>query len=468
MSGTTSVPKLTFTDRGAVAPAAPDVVTGLDADFNAAFGGDLNTDPTTPQGQLITSIAAIILDKDDQLLSLFNNVDPAFASGRMQDAIARIYFLSRLPAQSTVLEILCGGAAGVIIPANSLIKDNANNLYFSTDPATIAVNGQVVVSFSAQDSGPTPIPASVQIAQAVPLWDSVSVQSGVIGNIVESRSQFEARRKLTVAANARGTLESIQAAVLKVPGVIDAYTTENFTASPVTTGGVTLAANSLYVCVAGGAQSDIAKAIWTKKPPGCNYTGNTTVTIFDDNSGYSPPLPSYAVTFQLPTAAPICFQIVISNSAQVPADALTQIQTAIANAFIGGDEGPRARIGSALYASRYYAAVASLGAWARIVDIQIGTSAIPDASFTAAIAGTALSVSAVASGTIAIGDFVYGATVAPGTRILSGSGVSWVVSVSQTVTSRAMVGVTATKNLVTIQINWIPTLQSADMMLTLV
>jgi hypothetical protein len=128
---------VSFTDNGFVAPAESAIVTGLDADWNAAFGGNLNTAESTPQGQLITSQAAIIGDSNDQQVALFNGVDPAYASGRMQDAIARIYFLERNPAQSTVLQIACGGEQGVVIPVGALIQDTAGNLYICNEPGTI-------------------------------------------------------------------------------------------------------------------------------------------------------------------------------------------------------------------------------------------------------------------------------------------------------------------------------------------
>lgn len=58
------------------------------------------------------------------------------------------------------------------------------------------------------------------------------------------------------------------------------------------------------------------------------------------------------------------------------------------------------------------------------------------ATFTGSIAGTALTTST--SQGVAVGQNLQGAGVAPGTIIVSGSGTSWVVSPSQTVTSTAM------------------------------
>ena len=254
MSGTTSVPTISFTANGFVVPAQADIVTGLEADWNAAFNGNLDFSiPSAPQSQLTVSQGAILGDMDDQLVLLFNSVDPAYAFGRMQDAVARIYFLERLPAQSTILEVACTGLVGVIIPIGALIVDPNGNIYFCTGQITLASSGTGTATFAAQATGPTPVPATVTIYQAISGWDTVAVSSGAVGNAVESRAAFEARREATVAANGAGFLPTIRGIVLKVPGVLDAYVTENDTGSPVTVGGVTLAANSLYVCVAGGA-----------------------------------------------------------------------------------------------------------------------------------------------------------------------------------------------------------------------
>jgi hypothetical protein len=73
-------------------------------------------------------------------------------------------------------------------------------------------------------------------------------------------------------------------------------------------------------------------------------------------------------------------------------------------------------------------------------DYVTGTN-IAAAAFTATIAGTALTVVSLTSGTIAIGQLVQNA--AAGTHIVSGSGTAWVVDVSQTIaTTTAMVGTT--------------------------
>lgn len=421
---TTNVPVPTFGPTGFVAPDETDILAGFQADFQAAFNGALNfTNQETPQGQLTASLSALTGACFDLFVALANSVDPAFAQGRMQDAIARIYFLTRIPAQPTILQIVCVGLAGTVIPANTLISDPAGNLYQSTVSFTIPLGGSGVNAFSAQIPGPISVPAAVSIYQAIPGWDSITVQSGVVGRNTESQSAFETRREQSVAQNSLGSLSSVLGAVLSVAGVSDAFATENVNSTPLTIGGFTLAANSLYVAAVGGADADVARAIWSKKAPGCAYNGNTTVAVQDTNSGYNPPLPSYNVTFERPASLAIVFLVTIVSSTQVPADAQSRIGNAIVGAGAGADGGPRARVGATLLASRFNAPIAALGAWAQVISIKVGSGNLAAAVFTASFSGTVMTVTVLTSGVIAVGQTIVGQGVPVGTVITSlGSG----------------------------------------------
>ena len=59
------------------------------------------------------------------------------------------------------------------------------------------------------------------------------------------------------------------------------------------------------------------------------------------------------------------------------------------------------------------------------------------AAFTGSIAGTTLTITSLASGTVQIGQLLRGTGVANRTYIVAGSGTSWTVSISQTVASTA-------------------------------
>lgn len=233
----TNVPAPTYTATGFVPPTELQILAGVQADMNAAFGTTLNfgspTNPT-PQGQIAATMAACIGQAYDSFCALANGVDPAFAFGRLQDAIGRIYFMTRNPGSPTIAECLCIGLPNTIIPPNALIQSAADGaIYYAVSGGIIGSNGQVTLQFAAQTNGPTPCAADTLtiIYQTIPGWDTVNNPAdGVLGTSVESRAQFEARRAASVQKNTVGYLNSIIAALLDpltVPDLLDAFAVDN-------------------------------------------------------------------------------------------------------------------------------------------------------------------------------------------------------------------------------------------------
>lgn len=482
---TTTVPKPTFGSNGFSIPdEATEVLPAVKTDINAAFDNLLDMQDSSPQGQLAATMAALVGFANDTFLFMTQMMDPAYAFGRYQDALARIYFIYRNGAQPTVVTATLTGLSGTFIAAGDAQAVAADgNIYINTADITIPSIGSVDASFSCNVPGPITCPAGTltTIYRAVAGWDTITnAADGVVGSDTESRYAFESRRFDSVANNSVGMLPSVLGTVLGVSGVLDAYVTENYTASPVTVRNVTIAAHSLYVCASGGSDADVANAIWTKKAPGCDYTGNTAVTVYDTN--YDPPYPSYTVTFERPSTLTIIFEVTLVSSTQVPADAGTLVAAAIVAAFAGTDGGPRARIASDIYASRFYAGVAALGTWAQIRNIKIGslntaaakvTGYVDDGSGSGSPApsghpGQVMTVTAVAAGALATGQTVLGSSISDGTIILSqtsgtpgGVGV-YQVSLIQQVGSETIYGVLANQDTVSVNADQIPATAAAN------
>lgn len=379
MALTSNVPSLQFTPAGVVVPSESDILAGVQSDVNAAFGGGVNPALETPQGQLSSSTTAIIGDKNSQIAYYVNQVDPQYASGKFQDAIGRIYFLTRKPALPTSVVVTLTGQPGTIIPALATAQDTNGNNYVNSGSVTIGSGGTVSATFNNIISGPIPCASGTltQITQAINGWDAITNSSaGVLGQDVESRSDFEFRRKNSVAANAHGSLNSIYGSVFSVNGVSDVYAYENTTSSPVTVGATSYSVlpHSLYVAAVGGTDSDVANAIFLKKDTGCDYNGNTTVTI-TDTSGYNYPYPTYIVKFQRPSSAQIKFVVQIANNALLPSNIVSLVQNAIIARFNGSNGTPRERIGSNIFASNYYGPVSSVSSVVSVISITVAIGA---------------------------------------------------------------------------------------------
>jgi hypothetical protein len=427
MAGTL-VPTFTFGPTGFVAPSGPDVLAGVQGDINAAFGNNLNYQLTTPQGQLASSEAAVISNTYATFQYYTQQVDPAYASGRMQDAIGRIYFLERDPAEPTSLQVSCSGQAATI-PTGALIQDPSGNTYAATSDGVLpATGGSITLQFDAVVPGPTVVPASVTIYQAINGWDSATIVSGVVGRDVESRAAFETRRRDSVAGNSFGPITAILGAIAKVPNVLDFYGYNNNTNAPVTVNGVVIPAYGIYISVAGGTAADIAAAILSKKGAGAPMAGNTTVTVYDDNPLYAVP-PAYQVKFTIPTPLQLLWSVQLVNSPLIPSDAAAQVSAALIAAATGQSDlippPPRARIGTTVYAAQYIGAINALGSWAQVASIQIGSKKVTSATFWAQVAGTAMTVIGTGlTGALAPGQFVFDSLsrVSNGTQVTVGSG----------------------------------------------
>ena len=456
---TDAIPQPTFGATGFIVPAESDILLAVKAAWNNAFGGALNMADETPQGQLAVSQTAAIGNANDAFAFLAQQMDPAYNVGRYQDGIARIYFIERFPARPTVVTVTCLGGEGVVIPVNAIVVAADGNQYLATDGGTIPASGSINLQFECVVPGPIPCPAgSIQtIYQAINGWDQASnAADGVLGRNVEGRAEFEDRRRLSVAQNSQGSLPSVLGSVLSTPNVLDAFVTENVNNTAQLVRGFTLNPNSIYVAAVGGDDDAVAQALWAKKSPGCGYNGNTTVMVQDENPNYNQPYPTYQVSFERPTAETVVFLVTLANNQSVPANATALIQVAIVAAFAGADGGPRARIGDTVFASRFYAPVAALGSWAQIITLKLGCSNQPASTFVGSITDSALTVTSVTTGLIAIGQYLIGDGIVPGTQIIAGSGTSWTLNTVQTVASSTITGVVATSDEIVIDIDQQP------------
>jgi uncharacterized phage protein gp47/JayE len=438
----TAVPSIQFTETGLVLPQESAILAGALSDMNAAFGGKLNPALNTPQGQLASSLAAVVSDNNDQFAEYVNQVDPDTNDGFMQDAIARIYFLNRSPGASTVAQCLCVGALGTVIPVGAQAQDTSGNLYLCTQAGTIPVGGSITLSFANAVVGPIACPANTlnQIYQAIPGWDTINNPSdGVVGSNIETAAEFRVRRDQSVALNAHGSLPSIYAAVFDVAGVIDVYATENVTDSPIVVGSTnyTLLPHSVYVAATGGLASAVAQAIWTKKDLGADMNGNTTVVVTDP-SGYSFPQPTYNITFEVPPAITYDFIVNIKNSAALPSTIVADVTAAIAAQFNGvvgallpngvtaQTSGVRVRIGSLLLAAGFYGPVATCegsGVPVQVLSILLGNTFTGLGTL---VGGTStLTITTASTGLLTASSAVSGTGIPSGTTIvrqLTGSG----------------------------------------------
>lgn len=352
-------------DTGLYADPTDRLRAEVRADWQAAFARDglppLNVEPETPAGQLADSQTAAIADKDGQLLYLANQFNPLTAEGVWQDALGKIYFLTRKVAESSVAVCLCKGLPGTVIPAGALIRSAADGTLWRCAATTaIPTGGAAEIPFRAGDAGPLAAGAHTltEIVTVTPGWDSVDNPAAAApGRDAESRAEFETRRAASVAKNAHGSVAALHGAIADIPGVLDLAVLENTGDDPVARWGVTIPGHSIRISVHGGEDAAIAEAVYRKKDGGCGTAGNTEISYSDPDFGGA------AYTYRIERPEPLAFgvRVALRATPDTPAGVEEAVKKAVLNNFNGLDGGLRVGMADIVYASRFYAPALAAG-----------------------------------------------------------------------------------------------------------
>ena len=351
---------------GFSADSVSEVRAAVAAAWKAAFKSDntaeLNTAPETPAGQLVDSQTASIVQKDSELLYLANMLNPLKATGIFQDALAEIYFLQRKPAIPSSAVIKCTGLPGTVIPVSAQVMSTADDtIWQNTEAQTIGSDGTCECVFECQS--------------AVAGWDTaVNLRAATVGQNAETQGAFEARRYASVALNSRGTTAAVYARVANCANVVSCIVRENKTNMPIEVDGYYFKAHSIFVSVVGGTDEDIAEAIYNSCSAGCDYNGNTTVSVTD-----SATKAVENVTFYRPDEYDVYVKVTLAGRDTLPDEYEKTVKSAVYDNFygestatIGGDPILRVAPGDTVLASRFIPSVLDSGI-SQVVKIQVST-----------------------------------------------------------------------------------------------
>ena len=320
---------------------------------------DINTAPETPQGQIIDAETLAITQKDAELAFLANMFNPKTARGIWQDALAEIYFIKRKKAVNSRCYCVLTGLNGTLIEKGSKIQSSADNTYWDLlETVTINDNSSVTALFECESEGAVIASPNTlnKIITTVAGWDTVNnIQSATVGTLEESQQAFEKRRYDSVALNSVGTIASVFSRVNQIDDVVGCYVVDNKTNVNKIIDDYLLKPHSIYVAVIGGSNQDIAEAIYRSLSAGCDYNGNTQITVVDPHTHAKE-----KVTFMRPTQQNVYIKVNVFDK-DLPDDYENLIKNAVITNFYGQDEQieiageavTRAIMGDDIYASRF-------------------------------------------------------------------------------------------------------------------
>lgn len=370
---------------GLYAPDTAEIREGVAEDWKQAFFDPdlppLDTEPTTPAGQLIDAIVAEIEAKNAELLYLSNMFNPHVSDGRWQDALGHIYFLQRKLDEPTVVTCQLTGLNGTPIPYGALVQSLNGYTLICNRSVTIGQGGSggstAETTFRVSENGPIEIPphSVTAIVTTIPGWDTVDNEAaGAVGRDLETRSEFEARRAASVAANAHGSTGALFGTIANIPGVLDVQVLENIGPDPVVKYGVTVPGHGVTVCVYGGEDEAIAQAIYNKKDNGCDTGGNMPIvyTAADYHNAV------YEYLIMRPETVNFWIKVTLGAGSAPTSAQVAALKEALYQDFYGLNQASgNSRIGlaSTVYASRFYCPAMAVDGINSIQSIEVALSA---------------------------------------------------------------------------------------------
>lgn len=267
-----------------------EIIADLEAGFKEIYGVDINIDQNSPDGQLINIFAQSGIDIRELITGVYNSYNPDRAIGVQLDERVLINNITRKGGTYTIQPIVIVtdrtvSLVGLDADFNNqegegyTVQDNAGNEFILIDSDTL-IAGTHTLNFRARNIGLVETTVGTITTPVTVVLGVVSVNnaSGAleVGEDQETDAQLRVRRSYSTSLNASAYLNGLLGTVLNIDGVSDAKLYENYTGSVDADG---IPAHGFWLIAEGGANTDIADAIYKKKSYGSNMKGDVSVEI---------------------------------------------------------------------------------------------------------------------------------------------------------------------------------------------
>jgi uncharacterized phage protein gp47/JayE len=316
-------------EQGLVLPDTGTLLTDVETEWTSALGQDLILDPSTPQGRLIDAEVAARSAVLQGNCNVANQINPNNATGTFLQSICALNGINPVGATFSVIPgAVLSGAIGTLIPKGSRAATDPNTYWASNadvtlvDDGTGTSNGVGTADFTCTIAGNiTADPATMNtIVDSINGWKTVTNPNQAIpGQNFMSDSELRLYRNSMLYSYGNNSVGAMFANINsnQISGVKNIALRENVEATQQVIDGVTLPPNSLWVCVDGGSDYDVARGALTSKSGGSKFSAGNQGTpvvqsVKDYRSGQS-----YSVTFVRPAMVPVTCRVRVQKNASI-------------------------------------------------------------------------------------------------------------------------------------------------------
>ena len=321
------------TSEGIAPTTLAGYLTRFGTAFRTALGSDLDLAPESPQGQLIEQLALILTQEDEALVAIGNGQSADRAIGRQVDDLYSLLDVTRLLSTHSSVDVTLSGVATTVIPDGARARTAAGDLFALVSRITIPVAGTVTATMRAVEVGPVMAAAGALMLIVDPIagWTGVTnAAAATPGRNAETDQQYRARYGRTLAHNASGPLDAIEAALRGTDGVTDALVAENATDASVTVQTLTIGAYSVMAIVEGGTDGDVGASIARAKSAGTGTSGAESVVVPHAGGRHTT-----TIRFQRVTTIPITVAVDTAFGVGFPGDGTALITLRLVDWMVG-------------------------------------------------------------------------------------------------------------------------------------
>lgn len=326
---------------GLIVPDTSTILEEVKDEWREAYGADVILEPETSQGVIVVQDTEVRDGTVRNNVTVANQINPDYAGGVFLDAIWALTRGSRRGAtRSTIPGVTLGGQNGTPVPAGSAATVTTSGERFLTTAAVVIgefVSGLATVDVIAENYGPIAVaPGGLNaVASGVLGWETVTnPNAAVVGALAESDIAGRRRRRLTLALQSVAMPEAIISALYDIPEVDSLTFRENVKSIVQVIDGITLDPHSIWVCVKGGSNTQIAESLLETKGIGGGYNGAVSVPVVEQASGQT-----YIVQFDRPTAVILFVRVTAKFNNTDGATIIPATVMAYANGDLEGDAG---------------------------------------------------------------------------------------------------------------------------------
>lgn len=360
-------------DKGVVVADTADIKETVQEEFKKALGAEISLEDSTPQGRLIdveTEARVTVVENNALLANMFNVME---SYGTFLDALLANFGMYREGATSSKVNATITGIPNTVISAGSQVSTENGTLFYLENSITIPDSGSIDTVFLSKEKGKIECATGAlsKIIDGTLGWETVTnFAPAVLGVEKESDTAFKQRFKAFGLFSGKSLLEDYEASINKVENVKSSFVYDNPSNEIVVYDSVSINPHSIFCCVDGGRDEDVAKAIFEVKSAGCGYTGRTTLNVIDSVSQVS-----YPVTFSRPIEVQLYYKIVVNKGTSSSLNLEDSIKQAVidyADGLIPSFAG--FKIGKNVSPFESAAAINSSVRGITVMDLQIGLS----------------------------------------------------------------------------------------------